>query len=360
MESENTSGWRRTPGEAYGLATGLDKWFAANLARFDVIVVNGIWMYFGYSVWKATRRIGVPYFLFIHGALDPWFKRKYPGKHFKKTIYWKLFEHKILRDAQRTLFTTGEELALANNAFLPYECKAEVSGLGIERPELPADFDKDRAIRTFTEAYPKLANRKFILFLARVHEKKGIDLLLKAFAAAKAALPETALMIAGPGDKGTFDSLKRLTSSLGIAGDVIWTGPLYGKAKWDAMCAAEVYVLPSHQENFGISVVEALACGLPVLVSDKVNIWREILADNAGLVAPDDVVGTTRLLKEWAVIPAQDKAQMKVNAKQCFAAHFDVSVTSERFFDLLRESALAQSPQTMAAVTPQAADGPTL
>lgn len=325
----------------YGYSPALDAWLADNLPRFDAVVVHSIWMYFSYAVWKATRRTGTPYFLFIHGALDPWFKRTYPLKNIKKIIYWKLFEHRVLRDAERVLFTTEEEMVLAERAFLPWACRPEVTGYGIVRPGLPETFDKTQCIQTLTLANPLLANRRFILFLARVHEKKGIDLLLKAFAAAKNVfhvLDDAALVIAGPGEKKTLDKLGRLASSLGIAGDVVWSGPLYGNDKWNAMRAADVYVLPSHQENFGISVVEALACGLPVLVSDKVNIWREIQASRAGLVAPDNVEGATLLLMQWAARKADEKREMAANARQCFFRYFDIEVTSERFFGIVRSN----------------------
>ncbi len=319
----------------YGFTTGLDRWLAENLARFDVVVVHGIWMYFGYAVWKAARRIAVPYFLFIHGALDPWFRRQYFLKHVKKIIYWKVIEHKVMRDAERVLFTTHEEMVLADRAFLPYRCRAEITGYGIARPSLPDHFDKKRSIEDLTETYPELRNRRFLLFLARLHEKKGIDLLLKAFAVSKRELPDTALVIAGPGDATTASNMRALAFSLGIASDVVWTGPLYGDAKWNALQAAEAYLLPSHQENFGISVVEALACGTPVLISDKVNIRREIEASGSGLVASDDVEGTTWMLKRWAALSDDEKVHMKIRAKGCFREHFDITVTSDRYFALL-------------------------
>ena len=322
----------------YGITKDLDEWLKANLSRFDVIVVHGIWMYFSYAVWKATRRTDVPYFLFIHGALDPWFKRTYPLKHLKKVAYWKLFEHKVLRDARMVLYTTEEEMILANRAFLPWRSRSVVSGYGIASRALPETFDKQHLIRQLTASHPGLRNRKFILFLARIHEKKGIDLLLKAFAAARAGLPATALVIAGPGENKTLHRLRQLASSLALAEDVVWTGPLYGDAKWDTLRAAEAYVLPSHQENFGISVVEALACGTPVLISDKVNIWREIRNYNCGLVAPDDVSGTTNLLRQWAARTPDETRQMAIDARRCFSHNFDLDVTSERFFSLLASS----------------------
>jgi glycosyltransferase involved in cell wall biosynthesis len=94
-------------------------------------------------------------------------------------------------------------------------------------------------------------------------------------------------------------------------------------------------VLPSHQENFGISVVEALACGTPVLISNKVNIWREIQAADAGFVEPDDVDGAILLLKRWAATSPSQKLQMRTNAKLCFDANFDICVTSGRLFKIL-------------------------
>ena len=107
------------------------------------------------------------------------------------------------------------------------------------------------------------------------------------------------------------------------------------------MRAADVYVLPSHQENFGISVVESLSCGTPVLISDKVNIWREVQADSAGLVEPDDLAGTTRLLNRWATLEARTKLAMGEKATRCFAARFEISSVSGRFFSLLSEVATA-------------------
>jgi glycosyltransferase involved in cell wall biosynthesis len=327
----------------YGFTTSLDRWLSGNLAQFDVVVVHGIWMYFGYAVWKATRRIRVPYFLFTHGALDPWFRRRYPLKHVKKIIYWKALEHKVLRDAERVLFTTEEEMLLADRAFLPYQCRTEITGYGIARPDLPDNFNKKRSIADLTAVHPDLGNRDFILFLARVHEKKGIDFLLEAFSASKPGRPDVALVVAGPGDKTIMNNLRVLSSSLGIARDVIWTGPLYGSEKWNLLRAAEAYILPSHQENFGISVVEALACGTPVLISDKVNIWREIETTRSGLVAPDDVEGCISLLKGWAALSSEEKTRMSVSAKGCFESHFDITVTSDRYFALLQGRARQQA-----------------
>jgi glycosyltransferase involved in cell wall biosynthesis len=319
----------------YGYAPKLDRWLEKNLRSFDRVVVHGIWMYFSYSVWKAARGAGVPYYLFIHGALDPWFRNHYPLKHLKKFAYWKLIEHRVLRDAAAVLFTTQEEMIRARNAFSPYRCKPTVIGYGIAPIAGDRLSHREAYLTDFTATYPLLRKRRYVLVLARIHEKKGIDLVLRAFAASQKALKGLALVVAGAGDSKYLASLKGLASSLGIEEDVIWTGPLYAEAKINTLRAADVYVLPSHQENFGISVVEALACGTPVLISDKVNIWREVLAGDAGFVEPDDEAGTTRLLMRWAGLPPDAMLLMRRRAEECFNRSFNITVTCERLFDVV-------------------------
>ena len=99
---------------------------------------------------------------------------------------------------------------------------------------------------------------------------------------------------------------------------------LEGDCKWGAFHSANAFVLPSHQENFGIAVAEALACGLPVLISDKVNIWREIQSDGAGIVAPDSLEGTQHLLQSWVDLPLAQQIQMGGSAVQCFENRFEI------------------------------------
>jgi glycosyltransferase involved in cell wall biosynthesis len=108
---------------------------------------------------------------------------------------------------------------------------------------------------------------------------------------------------------------------------------LQGDAKWGAFHASDAFVLPSHQENFGIAVAEALACGLPALISDKVNIWREVAADGAGFVASDTGQGTLDSLTRWLRLDPVVAAAMREQALQCFERHFTVDAMSS---DLLR------------------------
>ena len=97
----------------------------------------------------------------------------------------------------------------------------------------------------------------------------------------------------------------------------------------------EVFALPSHQENFGIAVAEAMGCGVPVLISDKVNIWREVSGDQAGLVESDTQAGTSQLLRRWVDLDAETRAEMSRNARRCFTRRFTVEAMADSLIDVV-------------------------
>jgi len=162
------------------------------------------------------------------------------------------------------------------------------------------------------------------LFLGRLQEKKGCDLLIQAFARVAARDERLRLVMAGPGDEAWVAHLKELAHKAGIADRIVWTGMLTGDLKWAAFYACELFCLPSHQENFGIAVAEALACGRPVAISDKVNIWREVETDEAGWVAPDTVEGTVRSLQGWLDATPQELARRGQAARRSFERRYKI------------------------------------
>lgn len=319
----------------YGLCPRLVPWLRDHAARFDAVIVNGLWQYHSYAAWKALRGMGVPYYVFPHGMLDPWFKRTYPLKHLKKSLYWPWAEYRVLRDAERVLFTAEEERVLARQSFRLYRANEEVVAFGTNPP--PGDGERLRA--DFLAAYPQLVDKRLILFLGRIHEKKGCDLLLKAFASVRDLDANAHLVMAGP-DGGEWGAqLQTLARELGIAERITWTGMLAGDVKWGAFHASDAFALPSHQENFGIAVAEALGCSLPVLISDKVNIWREVKADGAGIVGTDTVEGAADMLRRWLTLPAADAAKMRAQALATFTKRFTVDAMSHDLVRLLRHGA---------------------
>jgi glycosyltransferase involved in cell wall biosynthesis len=308
----------------YSFAPAFVPWLRQNRARYDAIIVNGLWQYHSFGAWRALRGTTTPYYVFPHGMLDPWFKRTFPLKHAKKWLYWPWADYRVLRDARAVLFTCEQEKLLAPQSFALYRARPVVTGLGTTKP--PDDVDS----ATFLDRYPELRGKRLLLFMGRLHPKKGCDLLLEAYAATLANAPAWRLVFAGPDASGWQPTLRSRADALGIADRIVWTGMLRDTLKWSAFAAAEVFVLPSHQENFGIAVVESLACGIPVLISREVNIWREIEAANAGFVAPDTLEGTTSLLARWQQLPEADRTTMRRNARECFAQHFDIEHSAAR------------------------------
>lgn len=320
----------------YGGSVRLLPWLKRYHEHFDAVLVHGLWQYPTLGTWRALRRTATPYFVFPHGMLDPVFKRAYPLKHLKKCLYWLWVEARVLRDARAVLFTCEEERRLARGTFPFYRCREQVAPPGLAPP--PGDPARQREL--FLGRFPQCRGRRLVLFLGRLHGKKGCDLLLKAFPQALPS-PDWRLVMAGPDQSAS--AFQRLAAQAGFAERVEWTGLLSGDLKWGAFHAAEVFVLPSHQENFGMAVAEALACGVPVLLSNKVNIWREVVQDGAGFVAEDTLSGTTALLRNWLTLPAAEQAQFRVRARSCFAARFEITRAAATLVEVLRASGVTST-----------------
>ncbi len=309
---------------SYGFSRGLLRWLRDNVGQFDLLVINNVWLFPAVAAWLAAMRAGVPYAVFTHGALDVFFKRRYPLKHMKKLLYWPL-QYQILRMASAVLFTSEGEREAALASFRPNRWTSVVVPYGTNRPEGAPEAQRE----AFLSAFPELRGRRFLLFLSRIHEKKGCDLLLEAFASAAAGDPELALVIAGPDQMHLQAKLEARAARLGIGHRVFWPGMLRGAQKFGAFRAAEAFVLPSHQENFGIAVAEALACGTPVLISTEVNIWREVVEAGVGLAEPDTLDGTTRLLSRWLALPLSEQGAMAARAEPVFHERFSLRRSAE-------------------------------
>ena len=307
----------------YAYNPRLIPWLKLNGHRFQGVIVNGLWGYADFAAWRVFRG-KLPYLIFSHGMLDPYFKHRFPLKHVKKWIYWVLAEYWILRSASRVLFTTEAEERLARESFWLHRWRGHVVAYGAS----PTSGDPEVQRAAFASSFPTLANQRFLLFLGRIHRKKGCDLLLDAFAKIAAQDPDLHLVMAGPDQQGWSARLQATATRLGIADRVSWPGMLKGDVKWGAFRTAEAFVLPSHQENFGIAVAEAMSVGTPVLLADKVNIAEEIAEDGAGLMELDTPNGTARLLQRWVAMSPTEKDQMASRAADCFARRYDMTTNS--------------------------------
>jgi glycosyltransferase involved in cell wall biosynthesis len=306
-------------GSVYGRNRKLIPWLKANRDRFDGVIVHGMWQYTGYAVWR-TMAGRVPYMVFPHGMLDPYFKRAFPKKHLKKWLYWIAAEYWVLRRAARVLFTNQGEADLARQSFWLHRWNACVTPFGT----IPPTGDPDLQREAFFAACPAVRGRRFLLFLGRIDRKKGCDLLVDAFVKLAATDPDLDLVMAGPDPRNWRTELMRAAETAGLASRIHWPGMLAGGAKWGAFYASEAFVLPSHQENFGIAVAEALACSRPVLLSDKVNIAAEIAADGAGLMQSDTAAGAERLLSTWIGLSPAERQAMAARARETFHRRYDM------------------------------------
>ena len=317
----------------YRFTPALAPWLGRNLPRFDAVIVHGVWQSLGRTVRPAARRHRIPYFVYPHGMLDPWFSRAFPSKRLKKWLYWRLAERFVIRDAAAVLFTCEEERRLARESFSPYACDERVVTYGTESAPPAAS----RQIAAWHAQQPGLVGRPFLLFLGRIHPKKGVDLLLAAWLALvrrRPGIPD--LVIAGPAeDPALLRELQARANAAPEGARVHWAGMLEGDAKWGALRAAEALVLPSHQENFGLVVTEALAAGTPVLLSTQVNIWREIVADGAGLAAPDTAEGVSSLLDQWTSRPRSARTAMRRQAAACHEQRFRIEAVAQSFLEAL-------------------------
>ena len=296
--------------------------------RISGIVAHGLWQWPGVEALRIHKKSNLPYVVFPHGMLDPWFKNTYPFKHLKKQLYWWWRQEEILRRARAVCFTTKEEMRLAQKTFWPSRFNSLVTGLGVEDP--PAE---DISIQqNLMDEFPQLKNKRVLLYLGRFHEKKGVDLLLDAWK--KCQKKDQVLVLAGPEVKDSYFKLLK-EKSQNDHKDIVWTGMLKGERKWAILRIADALILPSHQENFGMVVAEAMAVGKPVYLTNKVNLWREVMEAGAGLVESDDQDGVDCLIDKWR---ANQHKNMGKNAENCFRDKLHIRKAAEKIISLFVES----------------------
>lgn len=316
-------------------------WLESNIHKYDIVIVHGLWLFHSYAVTKVIRQLKseqsnyqIPkVYIMPHGMLDPYFQKS-KGRKLKALrnwIYWNLVEHRVIKEADGILFTCEEELHLAKLSFRNYQPKKELNiGYGITpAPELLVED-----VELFRDKFGLKEGDHFMLFLSRIHEKKGVDLLVLAFLKLKEEgfnLPK--LVIAGPGLDSNYG--KSIVASCKLEQDIIFPGMLKGNFKWAAFLSCDAFILPSHQENFGISIVEAMACGKPVLISNKVNIWREIASGKGGLIADDTEVGVYSMIKQWVEMSAVEKLNMADSAFQLFSNQFTIEEAANKMKRIL-------------------------
>lgn len=314
----------------------LSSWLKNNFHRFDVVVIHGLWQYnsYGtYKAWKKYKKTNSTYpklYVMPHGMLDPYFQ-KAPERRIKalrNTIFYALFEGKVVNGCNGVLFTCQQELELAREPFSPYKPQSELNiGYGIQPP--PA-YNSELMDEAFYKTCPDLKQgTPYMVFLSRIHQKKGVDLLIKAYLDLKENNNIPDLVIAGPGLDTDYG--KQLQDLASRSKKIHFPGMLKSEAKWGAFYNSEAFVLPSHQENFGIAIVEAMACSKAVLITDKVNIWQEIKNGDGGIVVNDDFDGVKSALVKWLSFTNEERRKKGERAYEVYTSFFSVKTAALRF-----------------------------
>lgn len=245
------------------------------IRKFDIVHIHSLYLFHGAVAAYYCRKYNIPYIVRPHGTLDPFLYKRHRGR---KAILEFLFENKNLNHAAALHYTTEEEWELAKEFINNPNGFVVPNGINLENYYSPKSLDE------FYDKYPEIKGKKVVLFFSRLNFKKGLDLLIDSFTQVAKQKEDVHLMIVGPDNEGYGAQVKEWIKENNIDNRVTFTGMLTGEEKLQALSVAEMFVLPSYSENFGISVIEAMIMGLPVIISNKVNIYRELLKCDAGEV----------------------------------------------------------------------------
>lgn len=304
----------------YTVSLPLALWLVRNIHQYDLVHIHALFSFPAIAAAFAARRAGVPYIIRPLGTLNLWgFENRRP---WLKRLSFQLIEKRLLAGASGIHYTSQQELEEASRLTVPGQSLGQ--SLVIPNPvDCPATLLRN--------CPPEWKGRQVILFLSRLDRKKGIDLLLPAFAEVHDANADTFLVLAGDGDAEWIEGLRAQAYRLGIAEHVSWTGFLDGEEKARMLASADVFVLPSYSENFGVAAVEALAYGCPVIVSDNVGIHRELERSEAGLVThcrvADLAAALARLLSD-----APLRERLRRNGKRLVERLFSAEAVSGELF----------------------------
>jgi len=284
-----------------------------NIRSFDLIYIVTVWSYPAAIAAYYCKKYRKPYILTPRGMLypDTFFK-----KVWKKRLYYRLILKQYIKGASAIHYTSEDE-AEKTHPFLGLSNPKVVIPNGLELSEFRDLPDREKLkIR-----YPQLKDKKIILFLGRLNWKKGLDVLVKAYKMLTKDKADVHLLIVGGDEKGYGRKVKRWVNECGINYQVTFTGLLTGKDKLAAYTGSDIFVLPSYSENFAMAVAEAMACGLPVVISNKVGIYREIERNNAGIIIntrPEDLYRAMKSLLENPALRKELALNGRKLAEECY------------------------------------------
>ena len=311
----------------YGISLKLIFWLYQNKNNYNLFIIHGLWQFI-----TLLSRIIIPnkYLVFTHGMLDPYFKSE-KFKSFKKKIYWNIFEKKNLQKAKFVLLNSIKEKKQINNTFVKTNgIKFKLINYGIYTKDI--NFKKSKL--KFYSKFKFLKNYKLIVYIGRIHPKKGLDILIDAFE--KIDNKRYILLIAGDINNKYAKALIQKVKNKNNSKKIIFANFLKGEIKWGAISNAASTILPSHGENFGVSIAESLLAGTPVICSNKVGTSKQIKESNAGIIVKNNKLSLYQGIMKFINLSQKQKEKLSKNSITCFNKNFNIKI-NHNFSDFLKK-----------------------
>lgn len=316
--------------DKYKFSLELIGWLKKNRYKYDLFILHGLWQF---QTLAARIFLKNKYVVFAHGQLDPFFKLNLI-KRIKKQLYWKIIEKKNLLNSKSLLVTSlGEMNSLDKTYVNTSNIKKKIIKYGIYKKKI----NEKKVLKKFYLKFPELKKKDFYLFLGRFHEKKGCEIIINSIKIMKKKF-NSKILLAGPINKTKYEKkLLKLIKKNRLEEIIFFSNALYGDEKWGAIKASKAMLLPSHGENFGISLVESLSLKKPVITTDKVNISNIIKKFNAGLIAKNNLFNFKEKLKEFENFDKKKISLFSKNALNCFNKNFDLKNKDNSFSKTLEK-----------------------
>ncbi len=311
--------FHRWPRIDFAASVPLTGFLFAETRTYDLVHVVGVFSYPSLMAGAAARSAGVPYLISPRGSLEPW---ALSHKRWKKVPYWGIFERRNLEHAAAIHATSAVE-ARSVRALFP-ESRIIISPNGVDAVTPPAVVRSQRQV----------------VFLGRLHRKKGLDILVRAMSLVAREIPDAETVVAGPDDEGEWPRIEALVATLSPRPRVRYLGPVNGDERWRLLASSAVFALPTHSENFGIAVLEALACGTPAVVSRNCP-WEVLEERGAGRWIENSPERFAAAIAELLKEPS--RTQAKRDAARALAAEYSWATIGREMASRYREVAASKS-----------------